>query len=239
MLNRSIGSAVPDQYVAWAVQLLSDGSDAPSLRILAGLNPNLETEEIEEYFLRTCRELGIYCTLPADEPRRAVSLLQRSYEQGDTPAKAAFHALARLYEQSDYTDPLLAVFYEIEEELSLKGTGLEGRFYPMEALEDLDLALRREFDLFREAAQLDLPANFLHFIRCDRCGHLGEPVSRYKTLQDKLKALFPGNRCRTHQWPACTKCRSFSNETMMNPDVRQEYFAQLRSKQAGRSIENP
>lgn len=235
MLNRSIGSAFPDQYVAWAVQLLCDGADTPSLRILAGLNPKLETEEVEEYFLKTCRELNIYCFLPANEPRRSVFLFQRSYEEGEISSETAFHALARLYEQSNYADPLLAVFYEIEEELSLLGSGIEGRFYPIEFLKDLDAALKREFTLFREAALLDLPADFLQFIRCDRCGHIGESVSRYKTLKDKLKALFPGSRRRTCRWPACTKCRSFSNETMMNPDVRREYFAQVRIvRRAGR-----
>lgn len=239
MLNRSIGSAFPDQYVAWAVQLLCDGSDTRSLRILAGLDPRLDTDEIEAYFFKACQEMKIDCAPRAKEPRRSLGLVRNSYERGNASAKTAIHMLARLYGQSDYTDPLLSVFYEIDEELSLKGTGLEGHFYPVEALDDLDLALRREFDLFREAALLNLPADFLHFIRCDRCGHIGEPLSRYKTLNDRLKALFLGSRCRTYRWPACAKCRSFSNKTMMNPDVRQEYFAQLRSKQAGRSVNNP
>ncbi len=239
MLNRSLGTAFPDQYVDWAVQLLCDGSDTPSLRILAGLDLRFDTEEIEAYFFKACQEMEINCAPRAKEPRRSLGLVRNSYERGNSSATTAIHMLARLYWQSDYTDHLLSVFYEIEEELSLKGTGLEGRFYPMEALDDLDLALRREFNLFEEAAQLDLPANFLRFIRCDQCGHIGEPVSRYKTLKDRLKVLFPGSRPRPYQWPACTKCRSFSNKRMMNPDVRQEYFAQLRSKQAARSVGNP
>ena len=160
MLNRTLGSAHPKQYVDWAVERLCDGLDTPSLCVLAGLNPKLETEEIETYFQKACAELEIDFMRPAEESRRAVGLIRRSYELRDITAEAAFHMLARLYEHSDYSDPLVGVVYEIEEELSLRGSGHEGVFYPPDTLADLDDALATEFILFNAAAAIDLPKAF-------------------------------------------------------------------------------
>ena len=39
LLDRWIGDAQAEDYIAWAVDLLVAGRDTPSLRILAGLNP--------------------------------------------------------------------------------------------------------------------------------------------------------------------------------------------------------
>jgi hypothetical protein len=231
MLNRSLGSAFPDQYVDWAVERLCDGSDTPSLRILAGLNPRCETAEIEEYFLKTCRELEIDCVKPAEEPRRSLGLVRRSYERGDISSETAFHMLARLYAHSDYSDPLLAVFYEIEEEISMRGSGHEGCFYPPEALEKLDDALLRELRLFTEATQLDLPKGFIRFIRCQQCRHIGQSRLRHKTLKDKLRAAIPGLRPRPALWHTCARCGSFDYKIMMDPEVRQDFYNRIKSEQ--------
>lgn len=231
ILNRSLGTAYPDQYVDWAVERMCDGLDSPSLRILAGLNPKLETEEIEAYFRKTCSELNIECVNPAQEPRRSVDLIRRSYEHGDMTAMTAFHMLARLYQHSEYSDPLLGVFYEIEEELSLRGSGHEGCFYPPDALVDLDEALRSEFDLFFAASQLDLPKGFSRFIRCEHCGHIGEARLRRKTLGDKIRGMIPRLRPKPAWWFTCSRCGSFDYKIMMDPDVRRDYLNQIKSEQ--------
>lgn len=233
MLNRSLGSAYPEQYVDWAVERLCDGLDTPSLCVLAGLNPKFETEEIEAYFQKACAELEIDCMRPAEEPRRAVGLIRRSYERSDITAEAAFHLLARLYEHSDYSDPLLGVFYEIEEELSLRGSGHEGCFYPPDALADLDDALATEFSLFNAAAEIDLPKAFTRFIRCSKCGYIGESRLRRKTLGDKIRGLVPGLRPKPAWWHTCARCGCFDYKIMMDPEVRRDYLNKIQSEQGG------
>ncbi len=233
LLKRSLGSAFADQYVDWAVERLSDGLDSPSLRILAGLDPKTETGEVEGYFLKTCQELDVDCPRAADAPRQSLGLVRRSYERGDISAETAFYTLARLYKSSDYADPLLSVFYDIEEEISMRGSGYEGCFYPPEDLKDLEIALRREFDLFTQAALLDLPTGFMRFIRCERCGHIGESKSRHKTLKDKFRALIPWVRPRPASWNTCARCGSFEYKIMMDPEVRQDYYNRIRGEQLG------
>lgn len=231
MLKRALGSAFPGLYVDWAVERLCDGSDSPSLRILAGLNPKLETSEIEQYFRKSCHELNIDCVDQAEEPRRSAGLVRRSYDSGDTIAEEALYMLARIYVDTDYSDPLLAVFLEIEEELSLRGSGHEGCFYPPDDLVDLDKVLENEFALMEDARRLELPKGFLRFIRCESCGRIGESRFRHKTLGDKLKALIPGIFPRPALWHTCPKCGSYDYMTMMDPRVRREYYNRLKSEQ--------
>lgn len=51
---------IPVQFhIEWAVGALVDGKDSPSLRILAGLDENSSSFEVEEYYRRARRELSL------------------------------------------------------------------------------------------------------------------------------------------------------------------------------------
>lgn len=229
ILNRSLGTAYPDQYVDWAVEQMCNGLDSPSLRILAGLNTKFDSEEIESYFKKTCSELDIECFIPSQEPRYSVGLIHRTYKRGDITAVTAFYMLARLYQLSEYSDPLLGVFYYIEEELSMRGSGHEGCFYRPDALADLDEALISEFDLFFAASELFLPKGFMRFIRCQHCAHVGEARLQRKTLGDKIRGMIPGLRIKPVWWQTCSRCGSFDYKGMIDPDVRRNYLNQIKS----------
>jgi hypothetical protein len=54
-LKRAMNSAAPADYVNWAVERLIEGLDTPALRILAGLNPRLERDDIEPCFKKVDR----------------------------------------------------------------------------------------------------------------------------------------------------------------------------------------
>ncbi|MFK5922628.1 MAG: hypothetical protein QM496_10645 [Verrucomicrobiota bacterium] len=231
MLKRSLGSAFSSLYVDWAVERLCEGSDTPSLRILAGLNPKFESEEIESYFRNSCKELKIECVNEVVEAQQSAGLVQRSYECGETAAEEALHMLARIYADTGYSDPLLAVFSDIEEELSFKGTDHEEIFYPPDDLQDLDAALKTEFALMADGLRLDLPKEFCSFTRCEDCSYIGKSRFRHKTLWDKLKGLIPGLYPRPPLWHTCFKCGSFDYKIMMDPEVRNDYYNRLKSEE--------
>jgi len=48
-----------EEYVEWATHMLEEGHETPSLCILAGLEPLLNHFEIQDYFKRSLRALGI------------------------------------------------------------------------------------------------------------------------------------------------------------------------------------
>ena len=76
LLDRWMGDARPEDYIAWAVDLLVAGQDTPSLGTLAGLNPTHERDDIEKYFLRSYKELGLEPLELSDSPRDAVPLVR-------------------------------------------------------------------------------------------------------------------------------------------------------------------
>jgi hypothetical protein len=50
---------IAQDCVDWALQALCEGLDSPSLRILAGLEPLLNSFEVLGYTKKTLKELGI------------------------------------------------------------------------------------------------------------------------------------------------------------------------------------
>ncbi len=66
--KRAMGLATPEDRIAWAERLLAKGSDLDDVQILAslGLDRRPDAQEVEGYFQRSLRALGL--VLP---PRQA------------------------------------------------------------------------------------------------------------------------------------------------------------------------
>ena len=130
---------------------------------------------------------------------------------------------------SEYRDPLLAVWYAMEEELLLQGSGHAGVFYPVASLEPLEEAIRREWRLLDAAIGLDLPEAYDRFVRCEECSHIGRPTLRRRSSWQSLKRALPWVRAEPPWWQACSRCDSLEHRSMSDPDVREDYFARLAS----------
>ena len=63
--KRYLETAVSENYVEWALELLEQGQDSPSLRILAGLFSPFNSFEVQDYFERSLKELHV------DEPKES------------------------------------------------------------------------------------------------------------------------------------------------------------------------
>ncbi len=79
---------------------------------------------------------------------KTVGLVKRAYDLGEMSVEVALQMMASLYQKSKYSDPLLVVWYNIEEEFSLRGSGHEGCFYPPDALDSLEGVFEHEWKLF-------------------------------------------------------------------------------------------
>jgi len=231
LLNRSLGFAAPEDYVTWAVERLCDGDDGQALCILAGLNLTFDRDEVERYFQQSCEELGIDVPAQPDIPRNAAVFVWQGYEQRELSSETALDMMAALYSQSEYSDPLLAIWFYIQENLSLRGSGYEGCFYPPESLDDLDALFEREWHLYRRAAALDLPNGFLSYTQCLACGHVGEPSWKQRSLLDGIKARLSDRK--PARWASCPACGSFDYRGMTDPKVRDDYFTKIEGEHAG------
>ena len=85
LLDLLVTGQIGGDYSRWAESALEHELDSPSLRILAGLGPQITWSEAEPYFRRTLAELGI--TLPkVDESLRRLYLREvaRQISAGET-----------------------------------------------------------------------------------------------------------------------------------------------------------
>ena len=156
LLDRWMGYALPEDYVAWAVELLVAGRDTPSLRVLAGLNPTLERGDIEVYFLRSCKELKLRPLESSDSPRDAVPLVKRLYRSGTLSPVETLQLMSRLFELSDYPDPLLEAWFTLDDAFADWDRGIPPFPRLPEEMESLEETIDREWVLFDRAVALDL-----------------------------------------------------------------------------------
>ena len=228
LLDRALDLAADEDYVAWAVSRLVAGDDTPALRVLAGLNPSFDRQEIGKYFLRACQQLSIELPdLSSNRPRDAATLIGRLFDLEVLSAEHVVGRMARLYVESDYSDPLLEVWYYIDQELSVRGTPEEAylSYYP-HGLRNLDAVVRREWQLFEwGVVGSHVPAGFTSFTRCEDCGHISMPVLRRKTLLEAIKARLPWVRPEPPLCAACSRCGSFNHRSISDPEVRKAYLA--------------
>src|SRR5688572_13405980 len=88
--------------VDWAYELLQNGFDSESLRILAGLNHS-DTEEREKYFWKSIDELNI--TIDKNETELIsfyVKHLTDEVLSGTIPPKYALERMSRVTVKTDY-----------------------------------------------------------------------------------------------------------------------------------------
>jgi hypothetical protein len=227
LLIRSMGSATAENYVNWAVDCLAEGLDTPSLRILAGLSPRVEYDEIEPFFQKTCQELNIDITSQVDKPRQSANLVKQAYDLGEMSAEEALQIMVFLFKKSNYSDPLLAVWFCIDEELDLKGSGYEGSFYFLDEFDSLDEVCKSEWPLFERGSHLNLPNDFYRFIKCDHCGYFGEPKLNRKSLASGVISRIRGLKPKPLLWNTCACCGSCDYQNMIHPQVRAAYFNQM------------
>lgn len=224
LLRRALGRACPQDYVDWAIDQICRGIDSSNLRILAGLNLRFDRDEVESYFLLSCRDLGIVHTDDAVAPLDVAGLIRRFYEQGRISSDETIEMMAELYESSEYQEELLAPWYSMREELSCG----DGYFYPTAALQSVEVAVRREWGLFDRASRLGLPLGWLRGSRCTDCAHVGVSQMKGPSLVARVLA-------RLMPRPALSRaiCKTCGSERLMSlgdPDARSAYFDQLESK---------
>ncbi len=232
LLNRALGMGSREQCVEWAVDQMVAGADTPSLRILAGLNPQVDLDEVEEFFQKTAQEMGIQDAMPSRDLRRAAEIIWRCYSDGELTEDGVIDLMARLYEKSEYRESSFRIWFDIREELAMLGSGYEGCFYPPSAFKDLRVLVHREWQLFRMAAAVNLPGDSLHYIRCQQCGFIGKARFTSRGLTNRVRSVLPWVKPRPPLWPRCSACGSYDYRSMSDPDVREEFIKMQVANQA-------
>lgn len=101
-----------EAVVEWAVEALAAGFDSRSLRILAGLEPPHDPEEIRRLYAAAFVEIGISPLSQEAHIRFFIASVLRGMLSGELGSKAALERLADLHIARGY-DRELADFYRL------------------------------------------------------------------------------------------------------------------------------
>jgi hypothetical protein len=130
-------------YVDWAGEMLVQGYDSPSLRILAGLNRSASTFEAEGYFDRSMTELSL--TPPdSDAAIRAYACeIARQITEDKITAKDGVRALVGICIATECARDFV-IWLELDEALDSLISGNYPFTYQSATLENFDEIAKRE-----------------------------------------------------------------------------------------------
>lgn len=145
--KRALGELSASDYVDWAGEMLMQGYDSHSLRILAGLDKFASTYEAEDYFLRSIKELNF--NIPNSETAiraYACAIAQQIIDEkitGQQGVRTLYKiCIATRYEQD------FIIWLELDDALDSLLYGDYPYSYESATLENFDEITKREAESF-------------------------------------------------------------------------------------------
>jgi len=145
--KRALFQLTAADYVDWAGEMLVQGHDSNSLRILAGLPSSATAAEAEDYFLRSARELGLSVPDPETAVRGYACEVARQIVEGVVAARDGVRELYRVCLATEY-EPEYRIWLRLDDALDSLLSGEYAYSYESATLEDFDEVARREAEKF-------------------------------------------------------------------------------------------
>jgi hypothetical protein len=157
-----------------------------------------------------------------DNPRDAVPLVRQLYQSGTFSPNETLRLMSNLYERSNYSDPLLSLWFGVQDGFFPEPGDLSGgqdSFFPGPG-DLLKEWIDREWELFDLALDLEIPKEFYRFCLCENCRHIGTPkAGGHRDYSSHPPFFIPA---------ACKKCGDNRLRHMGFADVQEDYFSRLR-----------
>jgi hypothetical protein len=152
LINSIFGKRALDQlstndYIDWAGEMLVQGYDTYSLRILAGLDRFASTFEAEDYFLRSIKELDLSIPDRENSIRAYTCEIARQIIGGQLTGQQGVHALYKICIATEYERDFL-VWLELDDALDNLLAGAYPFTYESATLENFDELAKREAENF-------------------------------------------------------------------------------------------
>jgi hypothetical protein len=141
--KRALGQLSASSYVEWAGEMLVQGYDSYSLRILAGLDKFVSTFEAEDYFNRSLKELDL--SLPDSENaiRAYACEIAGQIIEGKVAGQEGVRALNQICIATDY-DRDFMTWYELDDALDSLLYGEYPFTYESATLDNFDEIAKQE-----------------------------------------------------------------------------------------------
>lgn len=136
-----------NDYVDWAGEMLVQGYDSYSLRILAGLERLASTFEAEEYFLRSAKELGLSIPDSGTAVRAYACEIAQQIVDGRLTGQEGVRELYRICLATEYDRDYL-VWLQLDDALDTLLSGEYAYTYESATLENFDEVAKQEAEKF-------------------------------------------------------------------------------------------
>jgi hypothetical protein len=145
--KRALYQLPSSDYIDWAGEMLVQGYDSYSLRILAGLECLASTFESEDYFLRASTELGLSIPDSGAAVRAYACEIAQQIVEGKVTAQDGVRALYRICLATEYDRDYL-IWLELDDALDSLLSGEYAYTYESATLENFDEVARQEAEKF-------------------------------------------------------------------------------------------
>ena len=145
--KRALGNTSAEDYVDWAGEMLIQGYDSHTLRILAGLDRRGSVFDTEGYFLRCLKELSIGVPETKDAVVAYACDIARQIVEKECTPKDGVRALYQVWLGTEY-DPDYVIWHQLDD---AQDSLLEDAFpygYHSATLENFDDIVKQEAERF-------------------------------------------------------------------------------------------
>ena len=141
--KQALGHVFTGDYVDWAVEMLVQGHDSRSLRILAGLDRSGSTFEAENYFVRSMSELDLTPPDPDSAIRAYACEIARRIIDSEITSHEGVRALYKICTATYYA-PDFVIWLQLDDALDSLIYGHHPFTYESATLDNFDAIVKRE-----------------------------------------------------------------------------------------------
>ncbi len=225
--KRALGSAYSKDYTDWAESLLYEDVESENVAILAsmGYERDPDSEEIEAYFLKSLKDLGL--SLPDEKKGLKIyaNALCEKIVSGDLEPEKGVNILESFYSKSDY-EAVYSIWNELSEDLWMINDSDGCIFNTGLSAENKSEYVKAVAAQFIELLETNLPDRFFYLCACSECGYIGEnelEVIDNPWMPDKLYR-FIYKRGQT-QRAICANCKRAFPNNMSDYESRKQYLS--------------
>ena len=226
--KQALGIAKNKDFSDWAESLLVQGSESNSVAILAsfGIDRNLNTDEVKQYFEKCLLELNLVLPEPRILIFNHVKTLVLEIINGTVKPQIGLNGLKNFWLQTDNDEPLYRIWDELAEDVATLDDYqgyLWNTHLSKENVDDFIIEVAKQF---LQLCELKLPDNFFALCACPDCQCVAKPLLKrieLAWLPEKLFRLLYG-RSPTFKW-VCRACEQSHLYNMFDYEGRKHYLS--------------
>lgn len=222
----ALANVVPNDYIDWAENLLTEGVESENVAILAslGLDKQPDSEDIKIFFKKSLKDLNLELPLKKDGLLAYAVYLCKKIVNGEISSKKGVNELSHFFYQSGY-EPIYGVWDELNDDIWAINNGGHHLFNSNLTKENIDQYIKKMASQFIQLTEIKLPERFFHFYACSKCGYIGEyKLERIEKLWIPEKIFSLIFRRAPACQGICEKCASPYLNSMSDYETRKQYL---------------